>query len=239
LSCGARTDLPFGAGDSRDGGWDADRPDVPIPTCEAKPPRRVDGVWTIESPGRTDGAAFYEENWDRVAVYGGGPVIASTHYDEPVVSVELEPPSSHELAWKPAHDGWQFAASAKDDFGDRVFVAGGWIGSSDDSDMTFEVSPVGPNAMTFRKLPQLPVELRSSAAAFDPEAGRLLLFGGLFLGAGDHRTWELYPDASGAAWQQLADAGGPDSGANAACSTGMFAAGTDSIIGTNATSTAR
>jgi hypothetical protein len=173
-------------------------------------------VWEVETAARTTAHAFFEPSWDRVAVYGGGPVVASTHYEEPVISVELEPPSSHALTWSPAHVGWQFGAAARDDLTGRVFVVGGWMGTSSDSKAAFEVSSKGSDAVTFRDLPDLPIAVRSSALAFDADAKRLVLFGGLFQGSGDERTWELYPDAASAAWNELGGAGGPTDGANAA-----------------------
>lgn len=216
--CGARSGL-LSDELARDSGADTGQPtlDAVAPACDQKPVRAIDdAIWEVTSPARTNGHAFFEPSRDRVAVFGGGPVVASTHYEEPVVSVELEPPSSHALSWSPAHVGWQFAAAARDEVVGRVFVVGGWMGTSSDSKSTFEVSPEGPETMTFRNLPQLPIALRSAAAAFDPDAKRLVVFGGLFQGGGDERSWELYPDETPGAWHELESAGGSDDGANAA-----------------------
>jgi hypothetical protein len=217
-ACGARSGL---LSDDRasDGGADGGHSgvDAARPACDQNPVRAIDDpVWEVASAARTNAHAFFEPSWDRIAVYGGGPVVASTHYEEPVISVELEPPSSHALTWSPEHVGWQFGAAARDDASGRVFVVGGWIGTSSDSKLAFEVSPKGPDTVTFRALPELPIALRSAAAAFDADEKRLVLFGGLFQGSGDERSWELYPDATPAAWNELESAGGPDDGADAA-----------------------
>lgn len=217
-ACGARSGL-LSDDHASDGGADGGHPgvDAARPACDQKPVRAIDDpVWEVASAARVNAHAFFEPSWDRVAVYGGGPVVESTHYEEPVISVELEPPSSHALIWSPEHVGWQFAAAARDDVSGRVFVVGGWIGTSTDSKLAFEVSPKGADTVTFRDLPELPIGLRSAALAFDADEKRLVLFGGLFLGGGDELTWELYPDATPAAWKELESAGGPDDGADVA-----------------------
>src|SRR5262245_23364946 len=83
-ACGSRSGLPDApdrASDASTGGRDA-APE----SCDRSPVRAVDdAIWEIPSTPRTNAHAFYQATWDRIAVYGGGPVIASTHYDEPVV----------------------------------------------------------------------------------------------------------------------------------------------------------